>query len=259
MASKMMKSLSGLIAKPFIKSLFAEMIEHICNQPVENGASFEVDPHKLPPGESLENNQKRLLEWCNKFLTRIFESVEQAPLEFRQICNALQRRVCLKFPESSQLCVGGFLFLRVFCPAIVAPSGFGVITTAPNATAQRGLTLIAKILQNLANNVNFGSKESFLIWVNPFIQQNLKKCQEYFDSMATIPPHGMPALTDIQASQRDKCLESIYKHLTILYPKMKEKYTGKDFFDSFVSLAKEDLNKAQNRVPEKVPSTLHII
>ena len=55
MASKMMKSLSGLIAKPYLKMMFLETIEHICKNPTEGGASFEVDPHKVPPNEMKTN------------------------------------------------------------------------------------------------------------------------------------------------------------------------------------------------------------
>ena len=47
MASKMMKSLSGLIAKPFLKAMFLQTIEEICKNPTEGGASFEVDPYKV--------------------------------------------------------------------------------------------------------------------------------------------------------------------------------------------------------------------
>ena len=55
MASKMMKSLSGLIAKPYLKFMFLETIEEICKNPTEGGASFEVDPHKVITGETVAN------------------------------------------------------------------------------------------------------------------------------------------------------------------------------------------------------------
>jgi len=270
MASKMMKCLSGLIAKKYLKFLFQEIIEHINKNPTEGGCSFEVDPDKVPQGETLEANQKKLQTMCSKFLRRIFDNAEKAPLEFRQICNALQKRVSVKFPESSQTSVGGFLFLRVFCPAIVAPSGFGIVPTAPGGTAQRGLTLIAKTLQNVANNVTFGNKEEFMIWLNPFITSNFSACQDYFDEMATIPIDGNEGLVDVEQrkvtpEKREKALKDLYKHMKLLYPKMKDKYSGKDFFDRFYAIAKEDLEmeaaqKAQQQsqqgvTPAQAPQT----
>ena len=47
MASKMMKSLSGLIAKKYLKFLFQDIIEDIIKNPTDGGASFEVDPYKV--------------------------------------------------------------------------------------------------------------------------------------------------------------------------------------------------------------------
>lgn len=38
--------------------------------------------------------------------------------------------------------------------------------------AQRGLTLIAKILQNLSNSVAFGDKEAYMQPLNPLLTQN---------------------------------------------------------------------------------------
>jgi hypothetical protein len=54
----------------------------------------------------------------------------------------------------------------------------------PNEQAQRGLTLIAKVLQNIANGVTFGKKEHFLEWLNPFIAESISACQDYFDEVA---------------------------------------------------------------------------
>jgi hypothetical protein len=36
------------------------------------------------------------------------------------------------------------------------------------------------VLQNLANDVEFGEKESYMIAMNSFIQSNQKKCTEFF-------------------------------------------------------------------------------
>jgi hypothetical protein len=36
------------------------------------------------------------------------------------------------------------------------------------------------VLQNLANDVEFGEKESYMIAMNSFIQSNQKKCAEFF-------------------------------------------------------------------------------
>jgi hypothetical protein len=40
----------------------------------------------------------------------------------------LKTSTLARFPGHEQFAVGGFLFLRFICPAIVAPEGFGIVT-----------------------------------------------------------------------------------------------------------------------------------
>lgn len=78
-----------------------------------------------------------------------------------------------RFPEAKFTAVGAFIFLRFFCPAIVAPDVEGLISSAPSKEMRRGLLLIAKVVQNLANNVLFGAKEPYMFPLNDFLTQNI--------------------------------------------------------------------------------------
>jgi neurofibromin 1 len=78
-----------------------------------------------------------------------------------------------RFQEAKYTAVGAFIFLRFFCPAIVAPEVEGLVSTVPSKDMRRGLTLIAKIIQNLANNVLFGAKEPYMFPLNDFLTQNI--------------------------------------------------------------------------------------
>jgi hypothetical protein len=78
-----------------------------------------------------------------------------------------------KFSEAKFTAVGAFIFLRFFCPAIVAPDVEGLISSAPSKEMRRGLLLIAKVVQNLANNVLFGAKEPYMFPLNDFLTQNI--------------------------------------------------------------------------------------
>src|ERR1700744_5773454 len=86
-----------------------------------------------------------------------------------QISSAVMKR----FPEAKFTAVGAFIFLRFFCPAIVAPDAEGLIPSAPSKEMRRGLLLIAKVVQNLANNVLFGAKEPYMYPLNDFLSQNI--------------------------------------------------------------------------------------
>lgn len=78
-----------------------------------------------------------------------------------------------RFPDAKFTAVGAFIFLRFFCPAIVAPDAEGLISSPPSKEMRRGLLLIAKVIQNLANNVLFGTKESYMSPLNNFLSQNI--------------------------------------------------------------------------------------
>ena len=57
----------------------------------------------------------------------------------------------------------------------------------PTQTASRAFTLVAKVVQNLANLVEFGDKEPFMKDVNPFILANIDRMKGYIDAVAVAP------------------------------------------------------------------------
>ena len=79
----------------------------------------------------------------------------------------------VRFPEAKYTAVGAFIFLRFFCPAIVAPDAEGIVASIPSKEMRRGLLLIAKVVQNLANNVLFGAKEPYMFPLNDFLTSNI--------------------------------------------------------------------------------------
>jgi neurofibromin 1 len=93
----------------------------------------------------------------------------RALLTSSQIVNAVESR----FPDAKYTAVGAFIFLRFFCPAIVAPDVEGLVSTTPTKDMRRGLLLIAKVIQNLANNVLFGVKEPYMVPLNEFLAHNV--------------------------------------------------------------------------------------
>jgi hypothetical protein len=141
--------------------------------------------------------------------------------EIRRITAILQKKVSAKFPGSAQSCIGGFLFLRYFCPAVVTPVAFGVLKVQPNQDAQRGLTLIAKALQNIANGVTFGKKEEFLEFMNAFVDDNMLACQDYFDRVGILPLKPKPEMeVNIEDFKREKALKSLWKIAKTNHPKL---------------------------------------
>jgi hypothetical protein len=113
-----------------------------------------------------------------------------------QISAAVMKR----FPEAKFTAVGAFIFLRFFCPAIVAPDAEGLLSSAPSKEMRRGLLLIAKVVQNLANNVLFGAKEPYMFPLNDFLTQNIYRVTTFLREISVCLFLAQPATV----SDRDR-------------------------------------------------------
>src|ERR1700761_5455482 len=112
-----------------------------------------------------------------------------------QIHNAVLPR----FPDAKYTAVGAFIFLRFFCPAIVAPEAEGIVDKPPPKELRRGLLLIAKVIQNLANNVLFGTKEPYMFPLNRFLVENISVVTGFLRTISVGGQHPcMPALADLR-------------------------------------------------------------
>lgn len=105
-----------------------------------------------------------------------------------------------RFQEAKYTAVGAFIFLRFFCPAIVAPEVEGLVTTTPSKEMRRGLLLIAKVIQNLANNVLFGAKEPYMFSLNDFLTQNIYKVTTFLREISVSPKNNYLSLATCSAS-----------------------------------------------------------
>jgi hypothetical protein len=65
------------------------------------------------------------------------------------------------------------MFLRFISPAIVSPESIDIELSRENeATMRRGLLVVAKVIQNLANNMFFG-KQVHMAPLNEFLKHNI--------------------------------------------------------------------------------------
>jgi len=63
--------------------------------------------------------------------------------------------------------------------AVVSPEIYGIVTgdRPPSPKTQRGLMLLSKILQNLANHVVF-KKEKHMLVFNDFLKENFERSRK---------------------------------------------------------------------------------
>jgi len=190
-ASRMFKTYSRLIGLPFLFDILARYIQQLeaLNGNKENlhpimNINVEVDENKVD-NQDLETNSLQLQFVCNKILTSIISSSNQIPREFRVVFDHVKTEVEKKFEEPAVVynALGGLYFLRFVIPSIFLPHIYGLIPEPPSDTTQRQLTLIAKVLQSIANLVLPGKKEQYMIYLERFIGQSIPKMKQFYQNM----------------------------------------------------------------------------
>lgn len=125
---------------------------------------------------------KMLTDIANTFLETIIEGLEETPYGIRWICKQIRSLSRRKYPDAQDqtICtlIGGFFFLRFINPAIVTPRSYMLIEATPSDKPRRTLTLIAKMLQNLANKPSY-AKEPYMSKLQPFIHENKERVNKF--------------------------------------------------------------------------------
>lgn len=172
----------------YVRSVLLPIFQKLSERPREDRC-FELDPSKIGPDEDVNKNRKNVIEATEMFLNAICDSLDDAPRSLRKICNFILTAVREKFPEAKYTAVGSFIFLRFFCPAIVSPETEGLVknTVSISREMRRGFLIATKVIQNLANNVLFGSKETYMIVLNDFLTSNIYKVASFLREISKVP------------------------------------------------------------------------
>lgn len=148
----------------------------------ESSLDFEVDPNHVDKPEDVKKNTFNLNYLINKFFKAILNSVEFLPFELREISSTLQMAVIKKYPNSLYTAVGGFFFLRFVVPAVINPEGLEILVEGElDPKFKRPLTLVAKTLQQIANNQKFN--EPHMEALNDLITKSSASVHSFFDQL----------------------------------------------------------------------------
>ena len=112
-----------------------------------------------------------------------------------------------RFPESRINAVGGFIFLRYLSPIIASPDSAGIVPLITKKEVRRGLILVSKVVQNLANNMLFGNKELFMVELNDIMGDYLPKVNVFLEKMAvseSLAPLQLTAIIVVGLSRDTK-------------------------------------------------------
>lgn len=138
--------------------------------------------------EIVDENCKNLTNYAEQLWYRINSTSndlpEQIKLQLKNFRNKVDFACDPDVKTTALNCLSAFIFLRFFCPAILNPKLFYLTKNHQTGNAQRTLTLIAKILLNLANRQEFSPhKEPHLVRMNDFLAKHLPEMYEYFDKI----------------------------------------------------------------------------
>ncbi|KAF9320931.1 hypothetical protein BG003_004213 [Podila horticola] len=198
--TKALDAYMRLVGTEYLDDTLGDILRAICKSKI----ACEVDPSKLEKHEDLKTQWRILMSHTRTCWRAVTESISHFPKDLPLVFSHLQRRLTEKFsgqgppaptiahdhdtdPELASLArytgVSGFVFLRLICPAILGPKLFHIVREHPEPRPHRTLTLIAKSLQGLANLVLFGTKESWMVPMNEFIEENTQSLKDFIDQI----------------------------------------------------------------------------
>ncbi|TDL25862.1 Rho GTPase activation protein [Rickenella mellea] len=185
-------------------------------------------PDNLPRGVTLEQAAANpdvqaivaprltmLMEIANSFLLTIIESIESVPYGIRWICKQIRSLTRRKYPDATDysICsvIGGFFFLRFIIPAIITPQAYMIVEGVPPKNPRNTLTLIAKMLRNLANKPSY-AREPYLMVLNPFAENNKARMNAFLNNLCEVGDFDDTLKTDqyMAVSRKDPMI-----HITL--------------------------------------------
>ncbi|KAJ1989019.1 Ras GTPase activating protein ira2 [Coemansia umbellata] len=185
LATRLLSYYAKLHGDAYLKSTLVPAIRKLLAQP-PGTLTFELNPNKMTESADRDRNLKNVERLCSLVIDAIVSSVNNLPSTLRWICNLIYRIVITRFPDAGYTAVGGFVFLRFLCPAIVAPDSHGICSQITNSEVRRGLLLCTKITHNLANDILFGNKETYMVPLNKFISENRTRTMNFLSEIAEL-------------------------------------------------------------------------
>jgi Ras GTPase-activating-like protein IQGAP2/3 len=213
----------------------------------------------------IEPRLKMLTDIANTFLTTIIEGLEDAPYGIRWICKQIRSLSRRKYPDAQDqtICtlIGGFFFLRFINPAIVTPRSYMLIESVPSDKPRRTLTLIAKMLQNLANKPSY-AKEPYMAALQPFIHQNKERVNKFMLDLCEVQDFYESLEMDnyVALTKRDLELQITLNEVYATHSLLERHSTALEASDqhSHLHTILQELGPAPSQLPRKDNRTINL-
>eukprot|EP01125_Pyxidicula_operculata_P007653 TRINITY_DN2594_c0_g1_i2.p1 TRINITY_DN2594_c0_g1~~TRINITY_DN2594_c0_g1_i2.p1 ORF type:complete len:400 (+),score=113.91 TRINITY_DN2594_c0_g1_i2:784-1983(+) len=242
--TKSVDTFMRLTGMPYLMSTLKPIVAQIYTA----GKSCELDPSRIEEQKEekrekvAQKNLKNLLGYVDQIFQKICSSIDVVPMNFHNIFEKI--RLCVEgkwpsHPTALYTAASAFIFLRFFCPSLLAPKLFGLADTHPPSNVARDLTLITKTIQNMANLVIFGKKEAFMVPCNEYIEKNKDTMKKFLDQLCRPKDRVLdeaPLKKDSLNWGRE--MANIHYHLKDSLQNIKLKYTSTDDVTELESVSK---------------------
>ncbi|PFH54476.1 hypothetical protein AMATHDRAFT_54 [Amanita thiersii Skay4041] len=177
--------------KAFLEASVGNIIRKIC----DDGVEIHLE-RTGKGGKDMEKNVdmkqlRHLLDLCKEIWGQIYSVRAECPEELRKLFGTIrklvERRLRMddtwqqKYANLPWQSVSAFCFLRFIVPAILHPHLFGIHPGIPSLSVKRTLTLIARVIQSLANFSSVSHKEDFMSTkeIEEFLRESRKAMIDY--------------------------------------------------------------------------------
>ncbi|KAL6044489.1 SWI/SNF chromatin-remodeling complex subunit snf22 [Balamuthia mandrillaris] len=199
LASKLITRYTKRYGMGYLSQVLRKLIVKVVE---DKDLNLELNSASVSDPEKLSKNQQHLRAIAEEFLDAFTNPtiVEQMPNEIRLLVRYISELARKYTPTHLHSLVGGFIMLRYINPGIINPESHSPTIALTSAKARRNLTLIAKVLQGLSNNLLF--QDDFLKdHINAFIVEKHPIIQHFFDKICSnsFHNHDQDPLLDVKS------------------------------------------------------------
>ena len=148
----------------------------------------ELVDNELEEGVINEGGQSKIETAVRLFLNSILVSPEKMPEPLVDLLAHIREDVSHQNSAPASSFAASRFYFRYVCAVIVTPQVYGLCKEMPNDQERKVLTLISKVLQNIANGTTFGRKEQHLTPLNGFVSQATPRVQDFVEKLIELSP-----------------------------------------------------------------------
>lgn len=190
--SKLIDGMMKTSGERYLKAVLLPAVEVFMRET----KSVEIQEERLKEEDDYVVNLEKLKVYGNLTLQTILRSAGVCPMGMRKVFKYLYEKTPTYLNNESgnvqDLAITSFIFLRFFVPALMNPKASNLTTIIPDENQSRLCTLIASIMQKVANFTLFRNHDLYFSRLNGFLDEQKEKIRKFIKSLIDIPDGAAP-------------------------------------------------------------------